>query len=200
VIESPIRLAVSWMTDGALGLNAQLATVPRPNGESAPPACLFADELANAWVSRNIIPPDAMKDPNDGTWKPLVIIRFPELDDSAQLEHPVLPQQLVNEAGIVVPVAVEYVRRKIAAQAQPTTHATMVREARQTIRAAIRVLAKRFDSELTTYEVDQCVIGIASSGVQFAGRYADTADAEVLDRIVIPFVVLDRWALGLVDP
>lgn len=194
MIVEPIRLLVAWLADGVTGLNAQLAGVPRPGGEAAPPQVLLYNELDYPALARNLVPRDALKD-GAGAAKPGVFTRFPQMEPEAQVRQPVLPEHL--EGGILVPVESYYARRKIALDATLANHAVMLRDARQTMRALVRVVALRFPDAHTTYEQNDCTIGLASSGIQLEGRYLDLGDDELLDSALIPFVVIDRWAIGV---
>lgn len=198
MIPTVIDLTNEWLQDGAQGLNVQLPAVPGPNGHSPPPPVLFYNENEHPWVARTLTHRDALIDPVTKEQRPALVIRFPDLEDEGAVRQPVLPEQL-PDGGVLVPVLLNYLRRKVATEARPTSHATMVREARQTMRTVARVVAQRFAHAHQVYDRDQCEIGMAPSGVVLLGRYLDATDDEVLDAAMIPFTVTDRWAMGI-DP
>lgn len=189
MIVDVMRLVLEWLSDPVTGVNAQLAAVPRDPGEDPPPAVVIYNELDHPWVARNVISRDALKD-MAGNPQPGLILRGPPSDQP--ILAAVLPQQ--QQANpVIIPLGLMYASRKPVAQ----TSAAQVRDARQTMRAAFRVIARKFDGPHTTYVRNDCVVGLTSEGLALANKYVDAGDDEVLDSLLLPFTVLDRWALGI---
>lgn len=181
MIVEPLRLLVDWATDPAAGVNAELPGVPRPAGQLAPGAVTILNELDDIWVARG--------EPNRDAIRGRRILAFSHFDADAQgFPAPVLPEQ----EGAVVHVAATYLALGV-----PATLALW--EARQTLRALHRVVARRFDSMHTAHERLDTVVS-APPQVRYLpgfGTVGDTQDVYSLATLVVSLPILDRWALGI---
>ena len=187
-----LRWLISVLTDAATGVNAELPNVPRPVGQDAPAQVLYYDALQHPWAAKGLIPRDALKEA--GVTKPGLIIRVLLPEDG--IVAPVLPEFL-RENPAIVPVAALYASRKVAKDANPLTASIQARDAYDTIRTAMRCVAKKLEDAHTSFEVDDCTLRVERTGVILDTDYVDVGDDEILARIIVPIEVEDRWALGI---
>lgn len=190
-----IRLLSDWATDATTGVNAQLPFVPRAEGEEAPPPVQHYNQLDHAWAARAFTHRDAFRDPNTNQPSPGLIIRHvpPENGFTAA----VLPEFL-QEDPTIVPITLLYGVRKIeGAAGSPATAAIQVRDGFQTLRTVHRIIAQHFTSSHTRFVRDDCVIQLPKSGLVWNAQLLDADSDEMIAALVVPFTVLDRWALGI---
>ncbi|MDB4906366.1 MAG: hypothetical protein JWO05_1150 [Gemmatimonadetes bacterium] len=188
MIVDPLRLLVEWLSDPATGINAQLAAVPRDGGEPAPAAVQFFHELAQPWVARGAIHRDALVS------GPALILRH------TQTEHgftaAVFGERL-NADPTLVPFSLLYASLRVQDPDAPADSAVQVRDARQVMRAAFRIIALRFPSPQTAYVRNSCVVTLSDNAPVFDAKYIDAGDSQVLDSLHVELKVLDRWALAI---
>ena len=182
MIEVTTRLCVEWMTDPADGLNVQLAAVPSLERPVSDRYIEIYNSLDHDWVARNHVSSDKVKN------GPVFMIAPPTSSEKQALLAPLLPSRQ-QEQSPEVPIQFTAVWRGAATAEQRLL-------AGWAMRACMRVLARRFASHLTDYTRDHCVVRL---GAAPPALFLAPVDDELLSSaIIIPFAVLDRWALDIV--
>lgn len=189
-----LRWAKEVASDATNGVNAQLASVPRDAPEPAPGAVEIFTPLETEWVGRGTIPREQLVDGSGNPRRLLVLMLHP---DPEGFQTHALPEFEENDPTIISLVAM-YACRKIEKAGDTTTVASQVRDGRQILRALTRTYAKKFDSAHTVYERNDCVISLpARPGFTLNSQFMEVSADLVTDFLILPFRVLDRWALGV---
>lgn len=182
MIEVVTRLVVEWQTDPANGLNAQLLTVPRAAAIPLPAPVEIFNALDHDFVARGHIPQDRLKD------GPIITIAAAVSDQQPVLAALLPSRQQTQSAE--VPIQITAVLKSSASAEQRTAAGLM-------LRAAFRALAKKFDSNTTTFTRDQCVVRLGDSPPALFTQLVASGDELLTGALIVPFTVLDRWALGI---
>ena len=182
MIEVALRFAVEWLTDPTTGVNAQLAIVPRAAIIPQPDPAEIFNALDHDVAARMHVPDDLLRN------GPIILI-VAAVSDQQPLVAPLLPARQQGQAP-EVPIQVTVVLRKSASAEQRTAAGLM-------LRAAMRVMAFRFASHLTTYERDQVVVRVGDTPPALFTQLVDAGDDQLRGSIVFPLAVLDRWALAI---
>lgn len=183
MIVDPLELMIAWWSDPAAGLNAELRTVPRDAEDAPPPDVSIFNEVEHPWVARGEADLDVLKAKR--AW--CIAHYDPETQG---FPAPVLPFQ-EPEAGAVVHIAGTYMVHGLSAP-------RALHDARQSMRAAHRVISKRWEEAQDT--VDQRDTTLFLPTVRYLptfGQLQNQPNVWSLGTLVVSFPVLDRWALGL---
>jgi hypothetical protein len=188
-----IRWAVDRQTNHTSGLNAQLGAVPRDAGEPPPDPATIYNEIEHDWVARGGLSRDVLLD-EDKNPVPVVLIRMLRSEQGMSVQP--LPEYDQNDPSIL-PVEIVFARRKIESPTSTITVASQIRDARQTIRTAMRVFAQQFDSSHSAVVRNGVTITLPPNGFLLNSLMPEPVDDLVIDTLVAPFRIRDPWALGL---
>lgn len=180
MIVAAVRELADWLSAAPAGVNAQLATVPRDVGDPVPPSVTVHDETRESWVARGVVPRGSL---GNG---PLLIIRGPD-----DLQLPLWTDQ--GSGGFTpLELRVGYVRR--AAQASVDTDDAL-RDCYQTLRAAARVIALKYQTPLTG--VTRTQVTLDRPTVQLL-RAVEALEGEelILAQLAVSFPAVDPWAMA----
>lgn len=172
-----VRAVVRHLEHGATGVNVQLAAVPRPAGEAAPPAVAVCDSVRHPWVTRLQIDRTTT-----GSGRLLLVAPHGEL------QMPLDPTAVTERADLEV--ALRYVGRT-------SNSATLARDASQTLRAALRAVRLGFEREATTRQPGDVHLD-APSEARFIPQVDELRGDDLLvDGLVLTIPMLDPWATAL---
>lgn len=196
MIVSAVELLTGWWSDPATGINAQLPNVPRTAPQAAPGAVTIYNQNDHTWVERDEIP-RALHIDDQGNLRRLFIVRLHP--DPRGFVAQFLPEYDAEEHTIIPLVAI-YVARKIESKTAGYSVADQGRDARQSIRTAMRVIAQHFDNAHSSYPLNGCTFSLPEpkrGGAILNADFIEPSADTVLDTLVVPLRVQDTWALGI---
>lgn len=194
MIVDGVRLLTEWLSDGVTGVNAQLGNVPRTAPEPAPAAVAIYNEVDHPWVARVAIPEELLVDGDGNPRRLLMVLLHP---DPQGFVAQLLPEYEATK-HTVFPFVVLYAVRKIQRSTPGLTVSDFRRDARQSVRTAMRVVAQHFDNANSSFTKNDCVFSLPETdGATLNSEFVDPAGDLVIDSLVVPLRVQDRWALGI---
>lgn len=179
MIVAAVRQVADWLVDASTGVNAQLASVPGDDADAKPPLVTVWDATRFEWVARG----NVLRDKTGAG--PLLLVRGP---DQAEL-----PTWAGDEAGgwASVDVRVAYVRRPTVDQ--PSDY--VLRDAYQTLRAAVRALQAPFQDMSATNE--RMAVEFARPTIVFDAQQEEMSGKEtILASLLVTLPAFDQWSLG----
>lgn len=195
MIVDAIRLLAGWLADPDTGINAQLAQVPRLETEPAPAAVTLYNEIDDPWVARGEIPRSLWIDEN-GAPRRLFMVRMHP--DPEGFVAQVLPELEDKAHWTIVPLVCIAAARKVESPNSAITIADLVRDNRQIIRTAFRVIAQHFDSINSFYELNSVRFELPGPmGLRLNSQLLEPISDVEVDGLEFPLRAQDRWALGI---
>lgn len=185
MIAAAILQVADWLRDPATGLNALLASVPKDVAQPVPPQVTVVDAVSQSWVLRGRLDRKRLES------GPLVVVTSLGITPSDALSEDAA-------GGIEVPVAIRYAA---SADGESDQLATVGLAARQTLRAAHRVIAAKFDDAVQVPYTRMGVRLSAPNGpggtMTYSDLFEESQDAIVAGALLVTLTAHDPWSLGI---